>query len=86
MEHRVVFREIKPGDLDRHCHFMPEEQEFELHLSALAHDTEWLEDVTGVRRDGSHAIVITTEAPLETLKERLIPLLQDHWAYFRIEL
>lgn len=86
MEHRVEFREITPTDLDRHCRFMPEEHEFEMHLNALANDAEWLEDVTGVRRDGSHAIVITTEATLETLKQRLIPILQNHWAYLRIEL
>lgn len=86
MEHRFTFREISPADLDRHCYFMPEEHEFEMHLNALADDAEWLEDVTGVRHDGSHAIVITTEASLETLKERLIPLLQNHWPYLRIEL
>lgn len=86
MQHRVVFREITREDLDRHCPFMPEEQEFEMHLNALAQDAEWLEGVTEVRSDGSHAIVVTTDATLDLLKERLVPLLQDHWAYLRIEL
>lgn len=65
---------------------MPEEHEFEMHLNALANDSELLEGVNGVRREGSHVIVITTDATLDVLKERLIPLLQNHWAYLRIDL
>ncbi|WP_144409234.1 hypothetical protein [Pseudoxanthomonas suwonensis] len=86
MQHRVVFREITNDDFDHHCHFMPEEHEFEMHLNALAHDAEWLEGVTEVRRDGSHAIIVKTDATLGLLKERLVPLLQNHWAHLRIEL
>jgi len=84
MQHRIVFREITENDLNRDCPFMPEENEFEMHLGALANDAEWLEGVTVVHRDGSHAIVVTTDATLDVLKERLIPLLQNHWAYLRI--
>ena len=86
MEHRLEFREINGEDLDSHCRFMPEEHEFEMHLNALANDAEWLEGVTEVRRDGSHAIIVTTDATIDMLKERLVPLLQNHWAYLRIKL
>lgn len=86
MQHRVVFREITLEDIDRHCRFMPEEHEFEMHLGALAHDAARLEGVTEVSRDGSHAIFVTTDATLEVLKEKLVPLLQNHWPYLRLEL
>lgn len=86
MKHRILFREITPEDLDRYCHFMSEEHEFEMHLGALANEVAWLEGVTEVIRDGSYAIVVTTEATLDVLKERLVPLLQSHWAYLRIKL
>lgn len=84
MHHRVVFREITREDLDRNCHFMPEEHEFEMHLVALAQDAERLEGVIEVHRDGSHAIVVETDAPLEAMKERFVPLLQHHWAKLRL--
>lgn len=86
MRHRIGFREITPKDLDRHCHFMPEDHEFEMHLGALANEALWIEGVSTVDRDGSHAIMFTTEATEEVLKQRLIPLLQRHWAFLRIEL
>lgn len=84
MHHRVVFREITCDDLDRHCRFMPEEHEFEMHLRALAQDAAWLEGVAEVHREGSHAIVVATDAPLEVMKERFIPILQSHWAHLRL--
>lgn len=85
MQHRIVFREITREDIDMHCRFMPEDHEFEIHLNALANDVEWLAGVTEVSREGSNVIVVTTDATLDILKERLTPLLQSHWAYLRIE-
>ena len=86
MEHRIVFREITARDIDRHCHFLPEEGEFERHLYALTQEARYLDGVTDVRSDGSHAIVVTTDETLDELKQKIIPLLQRHWAYLRIEL
>lgn len=86
MLYHFVFREITSDDLDNHCHFMPEEHEFEMHMEALAHDIEWLEGVTVVRRDGSHGISVEADTARDLLKKQLVPLLQNHWAYLRIEL
>ena len=86
MKHRILFREITREDLDRHCHFMPEDHEFEMHLDALANEALWIEGVSAVDRDGSHAIVVTTEATEDFLKQQFIPLLQRHWEYLRIKL
>ena len=83
MQYRVVFREITPNDLDRNCLFMPEDHEFDMHLMAIAQEASWLEGVTEVHRDGSHAIVVTTDAELDVIKERFVPLLQNHWAHLR---
>lgn len=86
MKYIFVFREITNDDLDTYCRFMPEEHEFEAHINALAHDIEWLEGVTEVRRDGSHTISIETDTGHDLLKRQLVPLLQNNWAYLRIEL
>lgn len=86
MEHRVKFRKLTLKDLGRDCRFVPDEDEFEMHSNALVNDVEMLEGVTGLRSDGPHAIVITTDDTLDVLKQRLSPLLQNHWAYLRIEL
>ena len=86
MRHRIAFREITPEDLDRHCPFMPEPHEFDMHLAALAHEALWVEGVSSVERDGSHAIVVDTDSSEDVLKQRLVPLLQHHWASLRIRL
>lgn len=86
MKHRIIFREISHQDLDKQCIFMPEEHDFEIHLEALVNDIKQLECVTDAHRDGSHAIMVVTSSTLDALKKNLIPFLQHHWAYLRIEL
>ena len=84
MQYRFLFREITQADLDKHCPFMPDEHEFEMHLIALSQEALWLQGVTEAHRDGSHAVVVTTDETLEEIKDRFIPLLQNHWAHLRI--
>ncbi len=84
MLYRVVFREITQEDLDRNCPFVPEAHVFEMYLEAVVHDASCLDGVTEVYRDGSHAIVLTTDAALDVIKERFTPILQDHWAHLRM--
>lgn len=85
MQCRIVFREITQKDLDRHCLFMPDPQDFEMRLTNLAQrqDAQLLEGVTEVHHDDSHSIVVTTDATLAEMKERFTPILQKHWENLR---
>lgn len=83
MQYRIVFRAITEKDLSKDCLFMPHPQDFEMHLTSLAQDAQWLGGVTEVHLDDSHSIVVTTDATLAEMKERFIPILQNHWGHLR---
>lgn len=54
--------------------------------ACLGDSVRWLEGVSDVRRDGSHAMLVNTDALIGLLKEQLVQLLQHHLEYLRIEL
>lgn len=86
MQHRIVFQEITRQDINTSCRYMPPKDEFAIFFSAFANDVERLQGVTEVIRDGTHAIVVKTDATLDVLKEWLVPLLRHYWERLRIEL
>lgn len=85
MKCKISFRELNEEDLSIECPFLPEADEFEMSLQAIAHEVKELAGVTDLSaHEGNDLTLTVQDLDVKTLKAELKPLLQHHFQYLRI--
>ncbi len=82
MHYNIIFKKVT--DISRECPFLPDEEQFEIHLSAIVEDIKTINGVSSVNLllDGSVSIV-TTGITQKFFEEQLKPFLSEHFCYLR---
>ena len=68
----VTVRSVDERDINRETPFLPDEEEYEMHLSALREDFSRIAGVSIVERTGSFFRIETANAMLPTDLKRLL--------------
>lgn len=85
MKYQITFREINELDINSECRYLPDFDEFVLHVQAITEDINGLFGVINVDTHEQNRIIVTTQdIDLENLKLQLKPLLTKHYEYIRI--
>ncbi|QDP00235.1 hypothetical protein [Thalassotalea sp. PS06] len=80
MQYKLSVRKVSESDLNVNRPFLPEEENFEMHLSAFIQDIELLEFVTKVQKSGDKLfITLDQEANFEQLHAEAKRLLNNSY-------
>lgn len=83
MNYRLLFE--KPGDISRDCPFLPDDEEYEMHLSAVIGDINGIDGVLDVKQHSDGAVIVVTDGMSKDIfKEKLAPFLSEHFCCLRL--
>jgi hypothetical protein len=85
MQVRLTFRELAAAEATPTCPFVPEQEEYERHFSAVVEDMRAIDGVIEVVAQDDYTVIVTIgELDLEGFKAGLKPILQHNFCYLRI--
>ena len=80
MQYQISFRKITESDLSVNRPFMPEDEDYEMYLSALIEDIQNLDCVTALNQQGNIAVItVKNESDFELLRLAVKELLSNQF-------
>lgn len=80
MQYQISFRKITESDLSVTRPFMPENEDYEMYLSALIEDIKNLEYVTELNQNGNNVVItVETDKEFELLHSAVKELLKNQF-------
>ncbi|GLP97125.1 hypothetical protein [Paraferrimonas sedimenticola] len=84
MNYKLGLREITESDINIECPFMPEKDDFPMHVAAFVEDIQHLEVVETAVEEGHSVLINLIEgATLEQLRKDCKSVLQAYWGKLR---
>lgn len=80
MQYQISFRKITESDLSVNRPFMPENEDYEMYLSALVEDIQGLDCVVDLKQNGNNLVItIKNESDFELLHLAIKELLNNQF-------
>ena len=80
MKYQISFRKITESDLSVNRPFMPEDEDYEIYLSALIEDIQNLDCVTDLTKNGNNVVIsVENDSGFESLHLAVKKLLNDQF-------
>ncbi|WP_447469998.1 hypothetical protein [Vibrio harveyi] len=84
MKYRLGLREITVADVNAGCPFMPEPEDYQMHVAAFADDFNLLEIVESAVVENNSVIINLAEGvDIEQLRQAGISIHQNYWDKLR---